>query len=78
MDLVRCGYNMSYCRTKCGKHFIWGQNDDNECMTYDESHNYEDALIPHRIDDIIMEQLEDISNIFDVYPGYYSTQIIVE
>ena len=78
IDEIRCGYNMSYCRTKCGKDFIWGQNDDNECLTYDIG-SFEDVYIPRQIDVIIKEKCEDnISRIVGIYPGYYLTYIVVE
>ena len=81
VELIRCGYNISYCKTVCNKHFIWGQNDDNECLTYkqNEAGEYEDVLIPHRIDNIIKNKCGDnVSKITQIHPGYYSTHIIVE
>ena len=77
IDVIKCGYNTSYCRTVCGKHFIWGQNDDNECLTYDKDEWYEDLLRPHRIDNTIYEEC-DCSKVVNVYPGYYTLQIITE
>ena len=44
VDLIRCGYNLSYCRTVCRKHFIWGQNDDNECLTYEQDGGYQNVF----------------------------------
>ena len=77
IDVIKCGYNTSYCRTVCGKHFIWGQNDDNECLTYDENESYQDVLTPHRIDNTIYDKCGR-SKIVNVYPGYYTLQIITE
>ena len=34
MELIRCGNWMSYCRTECGKNFLWGSNKYNQCVTY--------------------------------------------
>ena len=68
---------MSYCRTLCGKHFIWGANADNECITYQKNEfvNFESVTLPHRIDDIAKEKC-GISEIKEIYPGYFSTQVI--
>ena len=82
IDLIRCGYSASYCRTKCGKHFMWGQNDDNECLTYSETVlGFKDVFTPRRVDEIIIDKWKgkgEISKIIEIYPGYYCTHIIYE
>ena len=71
VDVIRCGWTISYCRTKCGKNFIWGQNDDNECLTYDNTRGYQDVCIPTQIDDIVTKNCDcNVSN--------HSTIICVE
>ena len=49
VDKVCCGHFHSYFRTNCGKHFMCGSNDDNECMIEDEG----DLFRAKRIDLII-------------------------
>ena len=74
IELIRCGYHHGYCRSKCGKHWIWGQNDDNECLRY-ELGTDKNVHSPHRIDQIIKRKTAS-NRIIDVYPGYYATKII--
>ena len=74
IDLIRCGYLMSYCRSICGKHFIWGSNTYNECLTYDGKKT---VCTPYRIDNIIKDKC-DTTRIIDIYPGRDSTKIICE
>ena len=74
VDTIRCGYHLSYCGTKCGKHFIWGASDDNECMTFDDKN---DAILPHRVDNVIKEKC-GCHKILGVYPGYYCTKVVCE
>ena len=74
---IKCGYHLSYCRTECQKHFIWGANDDNECLTDIGNGKYENVLLPHRIDEIIRNKC-GTTNIVSVCPGFYSLKILVE
>lgn len=77
IDLIRCGYNHCTARSKCGNHWIWGQNDDNECLTYeqDEYDRFDNVHSTKRIDKIIKETCE-VGSVVEVHPGYYSTKII--
>ena len=54
VDLIRCGYYNSYCRTICVKHCVWGTNDDNEYLAFDGKYN--DQTLTHRIDLILKEK----------------------
>ena len=74
IDLIRCGHEMSYCKTECGKHFIWGSNKDNECLTYDDRDRVD---VPFCVNGIIKEKC-NTTRIIDIYPGYKSTKIICE
>ena len=73
INLIRCGYCHSYCRSECGKHFIWGNNTYGGCMVKDE----EMVLLPYRVDGLIKEQCGDCE-IVELLPGYYNTKVIVE
>ena len=84
VDLIRCGSRTSYCKTVCDKHFIWGRNDHNECLTFDGKYDddahelvYDDQYLPHRIDLIIKKKC-CTQKIINVYPGYFCLSIIVE
>ena len=84
VDLIRCALHNSYCRTVCGKHFLWGINRRNECLTFDGEYNkdllkpvYDDQLRPHRIDLIVKEKC-CTQKIIDVYPSNSGLSIMVE
>ena len=72
VDGIKCGESHSYIHTECGKNFLFGQNNDNECITFNEEGN---ISIPHRFDDIIQQKC-NIHGILDVFPGYYNTKIL--
>ena len=76
IEIIKFGYHHGYCRSKCGKHWIWGQNDDNECLMYEQGED-EDVFSPHRIDEIVTEKA-GATRIIDIYPGYYATKIICD
>ena len=71
---IKCGTHMSYCRTKCGKNFLWGSNGDNECMN--SASSVSSVKIPYQIDDAVKNQC-NAESIVRVFPGYACTKIIV-
>ena len=71
---MRCGHNMSYCKNKCNKHFIWGTNAHNECLA---SNDEKMVKVPYRVDDVIKQKC-DATAIINIYPGRESTTIICE
>ena len=70
---IKCGGNMSYCKTECGKNFLWGSNNSNECMEFGENNYY--VSLPKQIDNIITKKCG--KSIVSVYPGYQCTKLIV-
>ena len=74
VDLVKVGYQHSYCRSVCGKHFIWGDNEYGGCIVKSEK-SY--IVEPMRFDDII-ERKFGKCEIVEVHPGYFNTKIIVQ
>ena len=76
IDLIQCGYNHNYCRSKCGKHRIWGRNDGNECLRYELGQDIDVSEL-YRIDHT-WKQNAGIERVIDVIPAYYSTKIIGE
>ena len=74
IDKIDCGHIHSYCRTlKDGKHYLFGHNANNECITYD---NRKHVTIPHCIDDIVKERTNGM-RILRVFLGYNNTKIVV-
>ena len=71
---IKCGQHMSYCKTECGKNFLWGTNDDNECMKF--KHQHYKVAVPNKIDDIVKIKCGGKS-IVSVHPGYYCTKLVV-
>ena len=72
IDIARCGEDHSYVKTKCGKHFMFGSNEENECMTFTDEKK---ITIPRRVDDVIYNKC-GIKTIIEVIPGHFNTKII--
>ena len=74
---IDCGSFHSYCVTmeteENEKHYLFGSNGDNECITYDER---DFVFKPFCIDDMI-EKYCDGKKILSVSLGHYNTKIIV-
>ena len=57
VDMIQCGPQQSYCRTTCGKHFMFGYNGNGECLVSgDEIEECVSVLVPHRIDTLVIKQ----------------------
>ena len=72
VDVIKCGFEHSYCRTVCGKHFLWGVNSCGICTFDDELFT---TKSPFRIDEIISNKYN--KRIVDVVLGFYNTKIII-
>ena len=72
IDEVKCGYDHNMVRTKCGKYFLFGSNEYNECITFGGEKK---AALPNRIDELIKNKC-NAQHIVDVIPGWYNTKII--
>ena len=72
MDLIRAGYTHGYCRSVCGKHFVWGDNSYGQCMMHDDVSRR--VMVPTRIDNVI--EKESGIKIIEILPGYYNTKVI--
>ena len=73
---IKCGQHMSYCKSECGRNFLWGTNDDHECLKFDDQIGKSMVTLPYQIDDVVLNKC-DCKSIVSVYPGYYCTKIIV-
>ena len=75
VERIACGQFHSFVRTQNGHNYLFGRNEDRECIG-DEN---KEIQTPHRIDKIVNEQLNNqVASIIDVYPGMYTTAIICE
>ena len=72
MDLIRAGYTHGYCRSVCGKHFVWGDNSYGQCMMHDDVSRR--VMVPTRIDNVI--EKDNGMKIIEILPGYYNTKVI--
>ena len=70
---IKSGYHMSYCKTECGKNFLWGSNINNECMDFS---NVSGVIVPNQIDDIVKAGC-NCKSILRVFLGVFCTLIIV-
>ena len=70
---IKCGYHMSYCKTECGKNFLWGANNNNQCIDFS---NTSTVFIPNQIDEIV-RAICNCKSILRVYLGFLCTFIIV-
>ena len=90
---IDCGSNHSYCRVakhcvmdgEQDKHYLFGSNKYNECITYDNAINNGQrdkcfnnikVVTPHCINDII-EEKSNGKIIKAVYLGHHNTKIIL-
>ena len=72
VDEIKCGWRHNYVGTVCGKHYMFGDNEDKGCVKFDGDDFFSK---PHRIDDIIKTECK-IDKIVSVELGYYNTFII--
>ena len=74
VDLIRCGTYDSYCRTQCGKHYLFGYDGNGECLSGED---FECVLTPRCIDEVVHSQCrKKIDTILGVYPGDQNTFIL--
>ena len=75
---IKCGINHSYCRTKSDYHYLWGNNECNECTLCINNDYTNDIHVfePYLINEIVAK-LTDNKIIHDVYLGNRNTKIIV-
>ena len=43
VDYIKSGFNHCYCKTVCGKHYLWSSNNDGEC-TLDKTMDVEEPF----------------------------------
>ena len=72
VDDIKCGYAHCCARTVCGKWFMWGCNDNNQCIAFNDGR--EERL--SRVDEMIKDKT-GTACIVDIVPGLYNTYIIV-
>ena len=70
---IECGYEHSYCKTECDKHYLFGSNIYYECIKYD---NRSPVKLPFCINHVI-KQISDGKSIKSVSLGYNNTKIIL-
>ena len=73
VDTIKCGFEHSYCKTVCGKHFLWGEDTAGVCTFGDGSYRIN---VPFRVDEIVRNKYEG-KKIVDVVLGFYNTKIII-
>ena len=72
VDKICCSSEHSYFRTRCGKHFMCGENQDNQCIIEDGKLY---LYTPTRID-LIMKEKYNVIEILDAVLGYYNTTFV--
>ena len=72
VDKIKVGQRHNYVHTECGKNYIWGDNENKECINFD---NEDFIARPHQIDDIVKKQCS-IRQIVDVQLVWYNTVLI--
>ena len=75
VDTIDCGHSHSYVKTKCGKHFMFGNNDYNECMTFTNPDDDKYIYTPRIVNETMMKKYK-IKEIIHILPGYFDTTII--
>ncbi len=73
VNCIDCGYGHSHIGTECGKHYMFGSNDDGECCTLTEERH---IILPYRVDEIIKIQCK-AKEIIQIIPGFYNTKLFV-
>ena len=71
VEEIKVGRRHNYVRTRCGKNYMWGDNEDMGCIKFDGE---KFIARPHRIDDIVKMHCE-IDKVVDVELGYYNTLV---
>ena len=80
VDVIKCGHEHSYCRTVCGKHYLFGSNTDlKSSLNLAGASGWDDGDVmePFRID-LLLKDEHNIKEIIEVHPGYYNTKLIVQ
>ena len=72
IDKIKAGWKHNYIATECGKHYMFGSNYYNECITFDDKRK---IVVPHKINEIVKSKC-GIHCIIDVVPSRYDTIII--
>ena len=77
IDVIKCGYQHSYCRTSEGYHYMWGSNENGECLVESGGQHIN---VPCRVD--INNILREKIGVSDAQPvviklGKYNTKIYV-
>ena len=71
---IKCGFHHCYARSDKDDHWLWGDNQFNQCLTND-SGNHFTVNRPHRINDIIEEETNGKINFVSL--GVDNTKIIL-
>ncbi len=73
VDVIDCGCSHSYIKTEDGRHYLFGSNDDGECITFNDENK---IIAPFRVDEII-KQHYNAQEIIQMVLGYGNTKVIV-
>ena len=71
---IDCGSFHSYCRTEEGKHYLFGSNYENECVTFNDKQ--EKVMQPFCINDNVYTHCGG-KQIKAIYLGHFNTKIVV-
>ena len=73
VKVIKCGSNHSYCKTNDGRNWLWGRNENNECLVLNDKRKR--RKIPFCIDRVIEKKCNG-QRIKDVFLGYNNTKIL--
>ena len=73
IDCIDCGYVHSYVKTVDKKHYLFGSNDNGECITYNDE---TEIIVPFRVDQIIKSKC-NAKEIINIELGCFNTKVTV-
>ena len=75
IDAIKCGYQHSYCRTMEGHHYMWGSNQNGECLVESDG-KYINAPYKINMEDILRQKLGvSGTQLVGIKLGKYHTEI---
>ena len=73
---IDCGYWHSYVGTICGKHFLFGSNERNECIVGDAKDYPTKVTMPNFINQVIEKKYKEM-RIRNVHLGFNNTKVVL-
>ena len=72
IDKIKCGYQHNYCKSRDGKHFMWGSNQHSECLKKKKK----DVSSPYNIDSKLGKYIKSLEYVIDICLGRRNTIIL--